>query len=560
MQTSLSKNGSLVRRAAPAPPPLPVKKRPTSSFSASNAAPTWLTPKSEAASSNASSREEDEQQHDQTQLQCVPNDEFDSFLSGIVYFDLGDAERTALSYLRSGPPYKGRHMKGYKGSLKEQGAKWLKNPDCPDSSGEFAGSSRGAPSFRRRVPFGWYVAPSLDVLRRLLLLPRTSDGRRAWWPIGNGLDEEAAQAAERAGEAHDGGAGIFATRLVLELVEDFDSKQRDAKERERERALEAKRAHEQASNASKSAAKSGNSDKSGKTTLASDDTPDEIERLVKILKRPYDASLIAKSATCDRLGPRMSTNARRVLRALHLKILTPHHVRSGNFEGNDVRITNGRRMKREAARRKKLLEGGKPRAAKKRKRKPEPVDPIDPVDPVEHDTFSHSFTPAPVLLDDETLEYETEHSKTVNDEEVEARFRNDNPLLFSDAIEALWEEKKMLRVMAPVTTCRECEEEVVEQFGCVCVARDWSRCASCMGWTTALQPCTCLCTDVDFPVEVAEGREEEEEVAEGRKEENEEEEEEKKGKVWSKMGHGSKSSSSSSSSLLVDAARQLVTH
>lgn len=205
----------------------------------------------------------------------------------------------ARSYLLN-TPYLGKHIKGYKESLKDHGARWLKNTNFDDGDG-----------YDQDNPPGWFVALDTGVLRTLLTLPRTAKRQRAWTPLG--CDEA----------------------LCVELrniLVDFDASVK-ASEKAAQKASEEKR-REQAARAA--------------TAVVGTDSSKDVVRLQAVMGEvkewTYDAASIAASATVSELGPPMSSNALRVWRALKLGLLTPVQVASQDYVPERCKNSRARRV------------------------------------------------------------------------------------------------------------------------------------------------------------------------------------------------------------------------
>ena len=234
-----------------------------------------------------------------------------------------------------------------------------------------------------------------------------------------------------------------------------------------------------------------------------DDRPEEIAKLVDKLSVSddnvwkYDAELIKKSATSDRLGPAMSTNALRVLRALHLKILTPEEVRAGDFQGVDIRSINADRMKRERASAASVasVTAAAPRPVKKAKVAVREED----IDHLKMYEQTRVYLKTDEELESESKDQQDEASGQAKDD------ANAQKEMFAKAAEMANTLKSRQR---KPTICGECQELVNEQFGCSCLGVDWVTCYVCFQATNSkMKTCMCacnVCPDVTYPVEAAE--------------------------------------------------------
>ena len=447
------------------PPPKPAQKKKKQPFDASSAKPTWLskTTEDDGLQKDDGGEPSEAAAPRAPRLECTRDDELDRFLID-VKAETSGAEWQAKQYLLSDMPYKGVHAKGFKEQLKEAGAKWMRNPNAVEGV------------FDADVPFGWFVACSVKDLRSLLEVKRTSSGDKAWKPA-NVSDEESDNVIRR----------------VLELLDEFEEFKRAKLEREREANAATRRAQE----ANLKAAAVGR---------VWDDAQQDIDKLEALLggKGTYDADLIRSSATFIRLGPPMSTNVRRVLRGLHLKIITLEDVKNGDFNGNDPRWAkqpNKRKPETGETSQSATLDiesfafdGEKKKKKKKKKTTTMKEEEID------------------YLMTDEQLAAYRQLEK----EEEDQRLMDENGLKVCPASTLSLLTDTSLRK----TTCPECNVGIDDQFlDCACDGRKWSKCRECFHAYVADMPdakpanktsrsawcCRCSCDfpDVQYPVEHA---------------------------------------------------------
>ena len=379
-----------------------------------------------------------------------PDPEFETFVRSYKTMDVSEYVHNALEYLRSGLPFKGDHLKLYKGSLKESGAKWFKNEN--HVQGEWGSK------------FGWFVAISRRELKSLLQLPLTKNGDKAWTPCGIAEEES----------IH------FVCKSILALLEEFEQNMKDG--------LEKKRREAEAERDSKK--QRLRQDAAGQVR---EDTEEDIRRLVEKLSIngdvwEYDSGFIQSSATSDRLGPAMSTNAKRVLRALHLKILTPEDVLSGDFHGFDRREENARRMKIE-----KRIDA---RPTSKQTSSKEKVGETFQMEKEDDDSYVAERI---FLKTDAELE-------RVQEVEV-ARKSNEESMQILREMRMASEHQQASLDTRPVveTVCNVCKHTATDQFGCECSELKWTACKECRKLEHSMQRC-CCCSDfpdVEFPVETA---------------------------------------------------------
>lgn len=388
----------------------------------------------------------------------VPDEAFELFLQKYDTSKSNIYQMNALQYLKREKPFKGKHMKAYKGSLKEAGVKWFKNEN--HVPGDWNST------------FGWYVACSIKDLKAVLQLPLTKDGNKAWHPID--LEEE---------DVH------VVCRYVLEVLDEFEDKKNEELERQRLAALSSKNEKERRL-------------RQGAVGLVVDDRQGEIERLVRVLsiegesKWKYDPELIKSSSTSDRLGPAMSTNALRVLRALHLKILTPSEVRNADFHGYDIRVINKQRIRAQ----KRVAERSQLSSSQSSSLLTSKL--IDQCDATcqeymntSEDAFDMFEKQRVFLRTDGELE-RLKELEVVQRVDQEATALINNPMFaHSNSL-----------VIKPVkeAICKACDSKIDDQFGCNCFAVKWTTCRTCLYPTSEMQKCMCSCMDVEFPVENAE--------------------------------------------------------
>ena len=462
------------------PTATPVAKKKKQKFSEEFAKRTWLsTPvdpstavkaaessqSSQSSQPSASADADAPREYKNPVDQVRIDEEFQAFVRD--YSQSGtDSKQMAVQYLRRSAPFKGTHIKGYKATLKEAGLRWWKNEDHIQND--------------RSSPFGWFVACCLADLKRVLQLPLTKSGEKAWFPVDIPEEDSA-----------------IVCRYVLEVIDEFEDRKRQKLERDRLAALNSKTDKE----------KRLRQDAAG---MVVDDRPEEIAKLVDKLSVSddnvwkYDAELIKKSATSDRLGPAMSTNALRVLRALHLKILTPEEVRAGDFQGVDIRSINADRMKRERASVASVAAAAAP-ASSSSSSAPRPVK------------------KAKVAVREEDIDhlkmYEQTRVYLKTDEELESESKDQQDEASGQAKDDANAQKEMFAKAAEMaktlksrqrkpTICGECQELVNEQFGCSCLRVDWVTCYVCFQATNSkMKTCMCacnVCPDVTYPVEAAE--------------------------------------------------------
>ena len=440
----------------------PVKKK--KKFTDEEAKSTWLSkPKKEEEEQVGDSVERtdtdgggDERVYENPSFHA--NKAFDAFLDAYtIPSDAPALKQEAIQFFRRPTPYKGIHLKEYKGSIKEAGGKWFKNLNHIPGDWE--------------SKFGWYVACSLRDLKTMLRLPLTKDGSKAWHPL----------------DLEDDNVHIVC-RLIIEFVEEFEAHKE--REEERVRALTLSQRDDKQKRLKQDAA-----------GAVLNDTEDDIQRLVEKLSTKdvcwkYDSALIRASAAFGRLGPAMPTNAKRVLRALHLEVLTSEEVARGDFHGFDIREINTQRMKRER------LNG-----TGKKERRILPQETPNPEKPkVEWDNFEKSIV---YLKKDSELDElkATEDSRLNSDERFE---------LWNQAVFAERSAMSLFTAIPKATTCMTCVTEVCDQFGCSCFDKHWILCRRCKHFHCDMQTCMCCFTDVEFPVETtlgggkAEGDEEDE--------------------------------------------------
>ena len=471
-------------------PKKPIKKQ---KFLPEHAKATWLTPKKEQGGGEGGG-EGGEGQGGEGQgegegsssykIECQHDEEFEMYLEShsksSERYDLGAYAIIALEYLKQGPPYKGVHLKDYKTSLKERGAKWMKNPDHVPGTWD--------PTQK----FGWYVCTCIKDLKSVLTLPLTYNGERAWYPdVVNADDDE------------DGGSSSNTICMhVLELIDQFE----DSKKRK----LEAERiAHLAAKNA-----------KDAKLKQAAmgtvwEDSEEDIKRLVEKLSTEtttwtYDANLIRSSATSDRLGPAMTSNAKRVLRALHLKILTREDVLKGDFHGFDVREINKQRMRRERASAAlgKSKVGSSSNSKMMETKNEEERERNISVGKLSQKEEERRLTNTNYLRTDSQMEeMQRIEQDSVEMEEMDTLQEEGGGVVSSTA-----QSLDFIQHLKP-TRCLACKLCVDDQFDCDCLGVRWTKCHSCFLAKSLMQQCLCCggCMDVVYTVEVADKEEEEEE-------------------------------------------------
>lgn len=268
----------------------PKKAVPKKKLAPSDMKSTWLNPKMEVAEKDVEDGQDDKFASS-ARVYFVDN-ELVAFLKS---FDVEDDENLLFGreYLLRGPPFKGKHDKHYKQSLKDLGLRWLPNPESVQ--GDY------------NIAFGWYVAHDVKELKTVLNMPRKMDGERAWMPCD--MDE-------------------FQARAVDELV---DKHAEFRKERE-----EQSRAAEDARRKAKNEALGrGNG-------VYEADLPHDIETIREYMVSggfpdwEYNRELIASSAGCAALGPVTHTNAIRVIRGLRFNVITPAQVARGQWESDAV--------------------------------------------------------------------------------------------------------------------------------------------------------------------------------------------------------------------------------
>lgn len=428
-----------------------VKKR---KFTKEDAAETWLTKRAATtAEADVSSDEtqQDEEKNNGKKTFSLTYEEMDKdfmqFLESQMQNESNSIFKAAtIRYMIKGPPFKGRHSTGFKTALNGAGAKWLKNEHREESQ-----------RYDPDNPYGWYVACSVHDLKQLASLLCKKDGERAWFPYG--IDDE---------------NGNLTCRLIREICQEFEDEKQAKLELQRRQ--EAKR-------------RSDLQDKNRQDAIGRvlPDTQEEIEKLVQFLSVDghvwkYDSSLIRSSCTSDRLGPAMRTNAQRVIRGLHHKILTPHDVRKGDFEGFDRRIENSLRMKAEKRRMERMTASN-----------------------------SNSKTQTAVSSTDDQLTFNNK-LETVKDSQTEVvnYLLSDAQLEmikhteeFQKKDEEIQEETRLLKMNRTLvlnvrveTTCKTCKQIVDEQFGCECYSLKWSTCRKCLHATCASQACVCVLHDM----------------------------------------------------------------
>jgi hypothetical protein len=262
-----------------------------------------------------------------------------------------------------------------------------------------------------------------------------------------------------------------------------------------------------------------------------EDSEEDIKRLVEKLSTEtttwtYDADLIRSSATSDRLGPAMTSNAKRVLRALHLKILTREDVLRGDFHGFDVREVNKQRMRRErASTMGKSKVGSSSNSMMKKGNETKK----------EEERGNSSVGKLNQREEERLL---TNHNYLRTDSQLEEMERIEQDFLEMEEMDRLQEEgggvggvvsstaqslEDFIQHLKP-TRCLKCNLCVDDQFDCDCLGIRWTKCHSCFLAKSSMQKCLCCsgCPDVVYAVEVAdkEDEEEEEDGGGGEKDEN----------------------------------------
>lgn len=215
--------------------------------------------------------------------------------------DNADLEMDVRVFL-SNPPYKGKHVKGYKESIKDLGLRWVKNPDFVEGAG-----------YDPMCPPGWFAASTLRDLHAVLQLPATAKDKRVWHPW------------QLAGED-------FACSYLLSVITEFYADQKRTVEANQKKMEEQRKRQAEAVAASTS-------------MVSSNDSATDIAELLGAMRTMepsvpeyvYDAAAIASSASEATLGPMMCSNAKRVFRALHLKLLTPAQVAQADWEPDHVK-------------------------------------------------------------------------------------------------------------------------------------------------------------------------------------------------------------------------------
>jgi hypothetical protein len=288
---------------------------------------------------------------------------------------------------------------------------------------------------------------------------------------------------------------------VLELIDQFE----DSKKRK----LEAERLAQLAAKNAKDAKL-----KQAAMGMVWEDSDEDIKRLVEKLSTEtttwtYDANLIRSSATSDRLGPAMTSNAKRVLRALHLKILTREDVLKGDFHGFDIREINKQRMRRERASVAlgKSEVGSSSNSKMEKKKEEEKVgnSSVGKLSQKEEERLltNHNF----LRKDCELEEMQRIHQDSLEMEEMD-RLQEEGGGVVSSTAQTL----DFIQHLKP-TRCLKCKLCVDDQFGCDCLGVRWTKCHSCRHAQSSMQKCLCGggCMDVVYTVEVADKEEEEEE-------------------------------------------------
>ena len=421
-QRAIGTGGSLKAvqpsNAAYEKPKKPVAKK---KVTAADMKSTWLTPKAEVSETATEEGEEDKF------ASRAPVYTTDSNLVDFLqHFDAmnDDALLSAREYLLRGPPFRGRHDREYKLSIKELGLKWLKNPDHVE--GVWDGQK-----------FGWYVAHDVKELKAVLTMPRKLDGERAWSPCD--MEE-------------------LTTRAVNDLMERYADMRSKKEERARMEVEERRKAKEKAL---------------GKGGVAGDDSAEHIARLKQLMALggfpdwEYDRELVASSSTFANLGPQMPTNALRVCRGLHLKIITAEQVSKRQWEPDDV----VRKRKRDEA------------AAAERARRD------DEEELKQQQSSRLKVLKAKAERATRVLQRDDDMEKPEQEAEQSVEIPYFLPADYNSSYTCRDTSLKP-------TVCRDCNVEIHEQFmDCACINRIWTKCTQCLVARAAAQGCACTPTE-----------------------------------------------------------------
>lgn len=357
---------------------------------------------------------------------------FVEFIKGV---DSAGDERMEIArgFLLCGPPFKGKHDKHYKASIKELGLRWLKNPSFVE--GEWTGEK-----------FGWYVAHDIKELKAVLAMPRKADGSRAWEPCE--FDE-------------------LDTRQVIQLLEGYRTMQENEEE-----AVRRAREEERKAKAEKLAQES---------TRGAFELRDHEEDITYIRQQMigagyhdwvYDKETFASSAKSLYLGPSCSGNAVRILRALRLNLLTPDQVYHGQWE------TEATVKKRERA----------AELAKERKRKAEEAAEEQQKKQKLSNLKKKAADATQVLKSDAQLEAAQQGYGTIDDADPTSATSADLSLLSN------FKTFEIEDLVLKPTTCHDCGVVINEQFlDCMCSKRAWKKCSVCKVGYCIAQSCACAC-------------------------------------------------------------------
>lgn len=280
-QQALATNGMLKRKSDDNSAHVKPKKiTPKKKVTASDMHATWLTPAVEKPSEEQETKPAESESKYKGAPHVYTHDE--ALNKWLVKFDAEGEQpwEEARDYLLRGPPFKGKHDKLYKASIKETGVRWLENPNRVEGD--------------RNIPWGWMVAHDVKELKAVLNLSRKLDGERAWLPCD---------------------IGDVSMRFVDELLEMYATH----RAKEDDKAREAEDARRKAKEAALGR---------GSGVLQAD-LVNDIQAIAEYMKNggypewEYDRELIASSAACSALGPLTPTHAIRVRRGLRFNIITP---------------------------------------------------------------------------------------------------------------------------------------------------------------------------------------------------------------------------------------------
>jgi len=274
--------------------------------------PLWMKTKEEREEKVTDDVDGD-QAIDKTMSVATIDPELASFLEDASTDDMS----RAYAYLLR-PPWRGRHDKLYKQSVKDAGLRWQKNPAFQE------GGPYGGP------PPGWFATTDHTSLLKVLTLPRKEGGERAWQPVdGDGLRDDEFDEDEARGVA----------TLLDGFFEAMRVRRAAAREASAKRAAELEAARR------------------ARTETVGDDFASDVDGVYALMTAAgydewvYKAGELEHTTRMAHLGPRGSI-AFRLHRALRIGVLTPAQLARGEFGGEADEGVGGQaeaRARRKAA-------------------------------------------------------------------------------------------------------------------------------------------------------------------------------------------------------------------